>query len=193
MIAKIKGRIDELKPTGVIIDVSGIGYELTISLRTFEKLSGQSEASLYVHTHHKEDQLKLFGFCDQTERSLFHLLTTIQGIGPSMGMSILSGISPEGLVSAVMSQNPMMLTKIPGIGKSKADKLIFELNRKARKLEELALPAHEQSSSGYEAVEALVSLGFNEGAAVTAVNGILKEKPDASIESLIKESLRLLS
>ena len=93
MISKIRGTIDELKPTEVIIDVSGVGYGLSIPLSTYEKIQQLKETSLYVYTHHKEDQLRLFGFFTEVERNLFTILLDISGIGPSMALSILSGIS----------------------------------------------------------------------------------------------------
>ena len=193
MIAKISGRIDELKPTGVLIDVSGVGYELTISLNTYEKINGQDKTTLLVHTHHRDDQLKLFGFHDREEKDLFIILTTVQGIGPSMAISILSGITPRSLVEAVSSENSAALTRIPGIGKSKAEKLIFELKRKINRLEEICLTGGAARSPSADAVEALVSLGFSDQAARTAVESAAKADPSAGIEDIIKSSLKLLS
>ena len=116
MIAKLKGKIDEIKPTELILDVNGVGYEIHIPLSTYEKIQGLEETSLYIYTHHKEDQLKLFGFFTINEKNIFKLLLNISGIGPAMGISILSGISIDLLIEAVRSQNPGMLIKVPGIG-----------------------------------------------------------------------------
>jgi holliday junction DNA helicase RuvA len=193
MIHKIRGTIDELKPTEVIVDVSGVGYGLSIPLSTYEKIQQLKEISLYVYTHHKEDQLRLFGFFTEVERNLFTILLDISGIGPSMALSILSGISIHLFVEAVETENSGLLTKIPGIGKAKADKLIFELKRKLKKLRSFAGPVNERHSYKTDAVEALVSLGFDEMKSARAVDESLKCSPDASIEQLIKDSLKLLS
>lgn len=193
MISKIKGVIDELKPTEVIIDVSGVGYGLSIPLSTYEKIQQSSEATLYVYTLHREDQFRLFGFHTEVERNLFTILLDISGIGPSMALSILSGISINLLVEAVETENAGLLMKIPGIGKAKADKLIFELKRKLKKLKAFAGPIEERHTHKNDAVEALVSLGFDEAKAIRAVDEAIKNAPDLSIEAIIKNSLKLLS
>ncbi|HOD15222.1 MAG TPA: Holliday junction branch migration protein RuvA [Spirochaetota bacterium] len=193
MISKLRGAIDELKPTEVIIDVSGVGYGLSIPLSTYEKIQQLKELSLYVYTHHKEDQLRLFGFFTEVERNLFTILLDISGIGPSMALSILSGISIQLFVEAVETENTGLLMKIPGIGKAKADKLIFELKRKLKKLRSFSGPVNERHVYKTDAVEALVSLGFDEIKSARAVDEASKCSPDASIEQLIKDSLKLLS
>jgi Holliday junction DNA helicase RuvA len=193
MISKIKGVIDELKPTEVVIDVSGVGYGLSIPLSTYEKIQQSSETTLYVHTLHREDQFRLFGFHTEVERNLFTILLDISGIGPSMALSILSGISINLLVEAVETENAGLLMKIPGIGKAKADKLIFELKRKLKKLKAFAGPIEERHTHKNDAVEALVSLGFDEAKALRAVDEAVKNSPDLSIEAIIKNSLKLLS
>jgi holliday junction DNA helicase RuvA len=193
MISKIRGTIDELKPTEVIIDVSGVGYGLSIPLSTYEKIQQFDETSLYVYTHHKEDQLRLFGFYTEIERNFFTILLDISGIGPAMALSILSGISINLFVEAVEMENPGLLMKIPGIGKAKADKLIFELRRKLKKLRAFTGPVDERHSYKTDAIEALVSLGFDEIKSARAVDEVLKCSPDASIEQLIKDSLKQLS
>jgi len=101
MISKIRGSIDELKPTEVVIDVSGVGYRLGIPLTTYEKIQQSCDTTLFVYTLHREDQLRLFGFYTEVERSLFTILLDISGIGPAMALSILSGISINLFVEAV--------------------------------------------------------------------------------------------
>jgi holliday junction DNA helicase RuvA len=193
MIAKIRGTIDELKPTEVILDASGVGYGLTIPLSTYEKIQTLGEATLYVYTHHKEDQFKLFGFFTEQERDLFIILLNISGIGPSMAISILSGITISRLVDAVQSENMTLLTKIPGIGNAKAEKLIFELKRKLKKLTSLTGPADAPRTHTNDAIEALVTLGFDDAKSSRIVEELLKKNPDSSIETIIKEALKLLS
>jgi holliday junction DNA helicase RuvA len=193
MISKIRGAIDELKPTEVVIDVSGVGFGLSIPLSTYEKIQQLNETTLYVYTHHREDQLRLFGFYTEVERNLFTILLDISGIGPAMALSILSGISINLLVEAVETENAGLMMKIPGIGKAKADKLIFELKRKLKKLKAFTGPMEERHTHKTDAVEALISLGFDEARSIRAVDEAIKNNPDASIEAIIKESLKLLS
>ncbi len=193
MIAKLKGIIDEVKPAGIILDVNGVGYELQIPFVTFEKIRSLKEVVLYVHTHHREDQFRLFGFHTEQLKNIFSTLISISGIGPSMALSILSAISVERLLEAVRSDNAPYLTKIPGIGKAKADKLVFELKRKMRKLEDIAGEADETPSLKRDAVDALVALGFDETGSSNIVGKILQDNPNSTVESLIKGSLKELS
>jgi holliday junction DNA helicase RuvA len=193
MIAKLKGKIDELKPTELIVDVNGVGYQVFIPFTTYEKIQNLSETELYIYTLHKEDQLKLYGFLSESEKELFTILIGISGIGPSIALSILSGIDTGLLVEAVQNNNVLLLTKIPGIGNSKAEKLIFELKRKKRKLEHFSAPASVKSTVRNDAIEALVSLGFNDASASKAVNEILEKFSEIPIEQLIKNALKNLS
>jgi len=193
MIAKIRGTIDELKPTEVILDVNGVGYGLTIPLSTYEKIQTLVEATLYVYTHHKEDQFKLFGFFTENERDLFSILLNISGIGPAMAISILSGITISRLVDAVQSDNISLLTKIPGIGNAKAEKLVFEMKRKLKKLASLAGETGEPRTRKNDAIEALITLGFEDGRSSKIIDELVKKNPDSSLEAIIKEALKLLS
>jgi len=194
MIAKLKGTIDELKPTELILDVNGVGYHLQIPFTTYEAIQDKKNITLFVYTLHKEDQFRLFGFHGHREKDLFSILLNISGIGPSMALSLLSGISIEMLVESVQTENTGLLVKIPGIGKSKAEKLIFELKRKLKKLEEFSGPYEgKQDSSRNDAVEALVSLGFDEKKSTQIVDEIRKGDADASLEIIIKEALKVFS
>ncbi len=192
MIAKLTGRVEVLSPTEIIVDVNGVGYEISIPFSTFEKIENRKETSLYIHTLHKEDQFRLFGFITVHERDLFRTLLNINGIGPAMAISLLSGLSVERLVDAVKNQNSGILTKIPGIGKSKAEKLIFELSRKVKKLEQFSGTGEEHVSAGNDAVEALMALGFEEQKSSKCVSEILKNNENMTIEELIKEALKIL-
>ncbi|HNW27734.1 MAG TPA: Holliday junction branch migration protein RuvA [Spirochaetota bacterium] len=193
MIAKIKGTIDELKPTEVILDANGVGYGLTIPLSTYEKIQALNETTLFVYTHHKEDQLKLFGFFTENERDLFTILLNISGIGPAMAIAILSGITVGRLVDAVQSENVSLLTKIPGIGNAKAEKLIFELKRKLKKIASITGEPREPRTQKNDAIEALVTLGFDDARSSKIVDELVKKNPDSSVEAIIKEALKLLS
>lgn len=193
MIAKLKGKIDELKPTEVIIDVNGVGYQLFIPLTTYERIQKQQDVSLHVFTLHKEDQMRLFGFFTKGEKEIFQLLLNISGIGPAMALSVLSGIRIEILVEAVKTGNTSLLTGIPGIGKSKAEKLVFELKRKLKKLEAFADPTPRKPSVRNEAIEAMMSLGFDEAKSSKAVDEIIDKFPEITLELAVKNALKSLA
>ncbi len=190
MIAQIRGVIEELRPTEVIVDVGGIGYRLGIPLSTYERLVGNRDVCLHVHTYHREDQLRLFGFHTRRERDLFTILLGVPGIGPSMALSILSGITIEVLLRAVRAGDLAPLLKVPGIGRSKGEKLVFELSRRLKHLEVLSPEGEARQSARGEAVEALAALGFDEGRAARAVDELLKEDPSMPIEPLVKAALK---
>ncbi len=193
MIVKLRGRVEEIKPTEVVLDVGGVGYGLGIPLTTYEKILQGGEITLYVHTYHREDMYRLFGFTTLEERDIFAILLNTTGIGPSMALSILSGISIGRLVEAVRTENPAILTKIPGIGAAKAEKLIFELKRKLKKLDACAGAPVQGDPQRQDAVEALVTLGFDEARSTRIVEELLKAAPELTLEAVIKEALRGLS
>jgi Holliday junction DNA helicase RuvA len=193
MIALLRGKIIELKPVSCVLDVNGVGYELFIPLTTYEKISGGCEVMLHVHTFHREDQLKLYGFFTEREKSLFVILMGVSGIGPSMALAILGRLPAQRLVEAVRNGNPALLLDVPGIGKAKAEKIVFELKRRIDRLEAVDEGPEFFTHSRSDAVEALVSLGFNEGQSARVVSEILSENPDVPLEIIIKESLKRLS
>ena len=176
MIGRLTGDIEDLKPTEMILDVNGIGFQVSIPVSTYEKIQGEKKVSLFIHTIHKEDQFRLFGFYSRIEKDIFKALINVSGVGPSIAISVLSGISPDRLIEAIRSQNPALLTKIPGIGKTKAEKLVFELKRKLSLLERIAGPSNEIPSNTNDAVEALAALGFDESRSLKCVNDIVREK-----------------
>lgn len=193
MIAKLTGRIDILKPTELIIDVNGVGYEVSIPLSVYEQVINQQEVSLLIYTYLREDQIRLFGFISEGERHLFEILIGVSGIGPAIALAILSGVSGSRLVEAVKTDNADILVKIPGIGKAKAEKIIFEMKRKIKKLGNLASDHKDQPSGAADAVEALMSLGFDEKRCVQAVSQVMSSNPDQSLEAVIKDALKILS
>ena len=192
MIGKLQGKPEDLKANSLIINVNGVGYSVAIPFSTYESILNLEEVTLYIHTIHKEDQFKLYGFFTLEEKEVFSLLLSISGIGPSMALAILSGLSIEEFVNIVKESNISQLIKIPGIGKSKAEKLLFEMNRKIKKIEELSGPPVKSTNLRNEAVEALVSLGFDEKKSCLMIDEIRKESPDATIEFVIKSALRRL-
>lgn len=193
MIGFIKGRTASLKPSEVVVDVNGVGYVLSIPFTVYQKITLNSEVSLFVHTYVREDQLRLFGFLDENEKQIFEILIKVNGIGPSMAIAILSGIESADFLDAVRNSRSEILTRIPGIGKAKAEKIIFELSRKKNLFRDSASETSDSSSHRLDAIEALISLGYDSGRAAEAVNSSVAANPGAETEKIIKESLRRIS
>lgn len=189
MIASITGSLDSVKPTQCTVNVNGIGFDVHIPLSTYEKIAPEQMVTLHIYLHHREDQLKCFGFYTIEEKMLFQILIDISGIGPTIALSILSGLTPQQLILALHDDNPSLLVKIPGIGKSKAEKILFELKRKQKQLELLEIPTDNSGSIHTDAINALVSLGFDEKKAKVIVQGIIQNHPEVTLEALIKQSL----
>lgn len=193
MIGKLTGTIDTLKPTELILDVQGVGYQLSIPFTAYEQIKDKKEITLFVYTLHREDQLRLFGFHNEADKDLFVILLSVSGIGPSIALSILSSISPGRLKEAVVMENPGLLMGIPGIGKTKAEKIVFELKRKQKTLDAIKDDRNMEQVAYRDAVDALVSLGYDESRATKTVGAIVKENAEKSLETIIKEALRILS
>jgi len=175
MIAHIRGNILQKSPNAVIVECNGVGYELAISVATYTELGepGKS-AALHVHTHVREDALQLFGFHEQTEKRLFEKLLTISGIGPKLAITVLSGIAAERLVTAIRSGDHATLTKIPGIGKKTAERVVLELKDKLDDLVGSAAagtgPAQPSLGAVAEDVlSALMNLGYPRPVALKAI------------------------
>jgi Holliday junction DNA helicase RuvA len=192
MIGYLKGKIISARPTQVLLDVSGVGYTITISIRTFEKISGKESTSLFIHTQVKEDSISLFGFHSETEKEMFKMLISISGVGPKSAISLLSGISTDELKNAITTGNVARITAVPGIGAKTAERLILELKSKVKEIKDDGVKSAEISIQK-EAVSALTTLGYNLTSAEKAVNKILVEQKDYSLEEVIKRSLMDLS
>ena len=192
MIGYLTGKIISAKPTQILLDVSGVGYEVRISINTFERLSGKETISLFIHTHVKEDAITLFGFYSEAEKEMFELLISISGVGPKSALSLLSGISTDDLKQAIITSNVERMIAVPGIGRKTAERLILELKNKVRDIKEEGLTPTKPSLQK-EAVAALATLGYNLASSEKVVNKILSEMPDSSLEELIKRSLQELN
>lgn len=192
MINYIKGEITERTPTSLTIENNGIGYLLHISLNTYSALEKQNSALIYVHEAIREDAYQLFGFIDKHERDLFLLLISVSGIGAGTARMILSSMTVQELANVIASGNTDVLKTVKGIGLKTAQRIIIDLKDKIRLIpgtEELSMPTNETAG---EAVAALVMLGFNQTASLKVVSKIYKEKPDSTIEQVIKTALKLL-
>lgn len=198
MIAHLRGRVLRKEPQEVVVDVSGVGYRVTIPVSTFYRLGDEgSEVSLLTHTHVREDALALFGFLTAGEQDLFEKLISVAGVGPKLAINVLSGIEAPDLMAALKSSDVARLTRIPGVGKKTAERLVLELKDKMPVL--LPAPeaeAQEQSpaaSPREDLVSALVHLGYSRPEAERGVDRALKEDGGGRFEDLLRRTLRTLS
>ncbi len=202
MIAHLSGTLLSKQATSVIVDVSGVGYEVNIPLSTFYDLEDTgSKVQLRIYTHVKEDALQLYGFKTARERELFINFISVSGIGPKLGIALLSGMSADELIASIKSNNLARLTLIPGVGKKTAERLIVDLREKMAALstaqldEETPQTATEMPSADNvrsEALSGLMNLGYQRSAAEKAIDSALSDGGDISVESVLKRSLRKL-
>jgi Holliday junction DNA helicase RuvA len=179
MIAMLRGRLLEKSPNRVIVECGGVGYEAAISVATFTALPAEgAEARLHIYTHVREDQISLFGFAEPQEKRLFEKLLTISGIGPKLAITVLSGIDASRLVAAIRAGDHATLTKIPGIGKKTAERVVLELKDKLDDM--AAAPAGGGISHGAasdDVLSAMVNLGYARPAAEKALQSALERQP----------------
>ena len=192
----IKGILVESTPTDAVIENGGIGYSLQISLQTYTGIQGASEVRLYIYHHLREDTELWYGFATKEERSIFLMLIEVNGIGPNTARMMLSSLSCQELKTAIIAGDVNKIKAVKGIGLKTAQRIIIDLKDKIGKsntTEEIPLGLTASSSPAKEeAISALVMLGFNKAASEKVIESILKEHPEASIEQLIKYSLKRL-
>jgi holliday junction DNA helicase RuvA len=202
MIAYLSGKLLEKDANLVIIDVGGVGYEVSIPLSTFYELSEIGEdVTLRVQTIVREDAFQLFGFKTLREKELFLLLISVSGIGPKSAITALSGMSADEIISAIRTNNLVRLNAIPGVGKKTAERIVIELRDKITKLSVIA--GEEMKSEGVpmssgdaimdDAISALTNLGYNNAAAEKALNQAMQEGTEMSVQKLLRRSLQLLA
>ena len=192
MIGFLTGKIISSKPTKVLLDVNGVGYNIAISINTFERINGKETVSLYIHTSVKEDSISLFGFYSEAEKEMFELLISVSGIGPKIALSLLSGIQTDDLKNAIQSSDISRIIAVPGIGRKTAERLVLELRTKVDQVSEEGTSAIPLSIKN-EAVAALSTLGYNSKIADNVVRNILQSQPALSLEELIKKALSELN
>jgi holliday junction DNA helicase RuvA len=196
MIGQLRGRLAEKRPNQVLVDVGGVGYVVLVPLSTFAALGElHTEVTLLIHTHVREDALALYGFVSSREKHLFELLLSASGVGPSLALKILSGMSVDELVPAIRGSDLGRLTKIPGVGRKTAERMVVELKDKLEAVVvEVERPA-ASSPAGVEAdvVSALVNLGYEARMAEKAVEEARKEAGGANFEKLLRGALQALS
>lgn len=204
MIAYLSGKLLEKQATSVIIEANGIGYEVTIPLSTFYELGDEgSDVTLRIYTHVREDALQLYGFRTTRERELYLKLISVSGIGAKSGISMLSGLSADEIVTAIRTDNLARLTSIPGVGRKTAERLVIELRDKlneftAQSTQERIAAGAKQSDLPADALfddalSALVNLGYQRNAAEKALNQAVKDGTEMSVQKLLRKSLQLLA
>lgn len=192
MIAHLRGRLISKHPNQAIVEAGGVGYDVTITVPTFSDLPASgSEVALFIHTHVREDALALFGFLRAAEKQLFEKLLQVSGIGPKLAITILSGMPATEMVAAIRSGDVARLTRIPGIGKKTAERMILELRDKLEAFGEapaprLATPVED------DVLSALMNLGYQRAAAERALAAAGNGK-SGSFEVLFRETLSALS
>jgi Holliday junction DNA helicase RuvA len=197
VIAYLRGRLFDKQPNRIVVDVSGVGYDVAVPLSTFYGLGDAgSEVQLRVHTHVREDALALFGFATRLEQALFERLIAISGIGPKLALAVLSGIEPRELMRALEQSDVARLTAIPGVGKKTAERMVLELKDrlpKAHVIEDGGEVAAGPSSLHDDVLSALINLGYHRPLAEKAVDAATKASPDADFERTLKQALRNLA
>ncbi len=193
MYAFISGKVVELTPAYAVIDNNGIGYFINITLNTFTAIGEQAQVKLYTHLQVLEDAHNLFGFYTTQERDLFEMLITVSGVGCNTARLILSSLTVNELSTAIANEDVRTIQSVKGIGTKTAQRLVVDLKDKVKKtdfVEEIVGVVNNTAKN--EALTALVTLGFGKNAADKALNKILKQQPDASVEIMIREGLKLL-
>ncbi len=193
MITHIQGKLVEKNPTDVIIDCNGVGYFINISLHTFESIPDQEFLKLYTYLQIREDAHSLYGFYTKTEREIFKLLISVNGIGANTARTMLSSLTPEEVQQGIASENAALIQSIKGIGLKTAQRVIIDLKDKILKSFDIdEVSQHINNSSQEEALSALEVLGYSKKQSEKLLQTIVKSMPDASVETLIKEALKKL-
>jgi Holliday junction DNA helicase RuvA len=192
MIGYLSGKLLSAKPTKIILDVNGVGYLVNISITTFEKISDKKDVALFIYTNVREDAITLFGFFSENEKEMFELLISVNGIGPKLAQSILSGIQVDELRQAIHSSDISRIVAIPGIGRKTAERLVVELRGKVDSLSEVETGSIS-SNIRSEAISALTTLGYNLKTAEKITRDLLTADSNITIEDLIRKALSQLN
>lgn len=199
MIAFLRGSILEKHPNRIVVDVSGVGYEVFVPLSTFYGLGDPGSAiAVRIHTHVREDALLLYGFATLLEQELFERLIGVSGIGPKVALAVLSGIEPPELIRAIERGDHARLVAIPGVGKKTAERIVLELKDRLPRAQAVAVAAGDAPLEGAplvrdDVVSALVNLGYHRPLAEKAADAALKTigpSADRGFERILKQALR---
>jgi Holliday junction DNA helicase RuvA len=192
MIGYLSGKIISSRPTQLLLDVNGVGYDINISINTFEKIAEKESINLFIHTNVKDDSISLYGFYSEAEKEMFELLISISGIGPKLALSLLSGIETSDLKEAIEIEDVSRIVSIPGIGRKTAERLILELKSKVADVITVGEPVVHRGIK-QEAVAALTTLGYNHATAEKAVRQVLSSNNNRTLEEVIKHALSELN
>ena len=195
MIGYLQGKLLRRSPERVLLDVGGVGYAVNVPLSTFyeiERAGTDSQIGLFIHTHLREGALELFGFWTERELQLFEKLIGVGGIGPKLARVILSGMQPDDLLAALADGDIARLTRVPGIGKKTAERMVLELKDKVVELA-AELPARPAVAQDEDLVLALVNLGYRRKDAEMATAAARDDDPEAAFHDLLRASLKRLS
>jgi Holliday junction DNA helicase RuvA len=193
MFEYIKGAVTTLKPSHIILEANSVGYFITISLNTYTQLHGKESTMLYIHQVIREDAHLLYGFSTETERELFRMLISVNGIGSNTAIMMFSSLSPDEIKSAILTENINLLKSIKGIGIKTAQRVIIDLKDKVGKSpasEQIVLSADNTIRN--EALSALIMLGFAKKPVEKELDKILAANPKQTVESIIKQALKSL-
>lgn len=197
MIARLRGRLLEKEPSGLVVEAGGVGYAVAVPVSTFSRIEGDM-VDLYIHTEVRADAILLFGFISREERAVFRKLMAVQGVGPMTGLAVLSGLSSQELAHAVRSGDTRRLQGIPRVGKKTAERICLELREK---LDDLVLPGTSSTPAAPDALPqdltdaalALENLGYKPQAARQALLTVRLRSPEAPIQALLRMALKELS
>ena len=190
MIARLSGKLIDRSPGRVIVDVNGVGYEVFISLPTYSSLAELgADVTLDVYTHVREDMIQLYGFSIPLEKTIFQRLTQISGIGPRLAMTILSGSSVEDLIGSIKREDLARLTRIPGVGKKTAERIVLELKDKLRDF----IVDDDRTDNDHDVISAMENLGYNRGQIEAALKRARNGGEDPGFDHLFKRTLQILT
>src|SRR5579862_6212761 len=195
MIAHLRGKLLAKHPNQAVVETAGVGYDVTISVPTFSDLPAVGgDVALHVHTHVREDMIALYGFLRPSEKLLFEKLITVSGIGPKLAITILSGMAADEMVGAIRGNDVARLTRIPGIGKKTAERMVLELRDKLLEAGPASAPAVPAMSATEEDVlSALLNLGYQRAAAEKALAAASKKGSGGSFDTLFRDAMGGLS
>jgi holliday junction DNA helicase RuvA len=199
VIAHLRGKIFSKQPNRVVVDVSGVGYDVFVPLSTFYGMGEPgAETALRIHTHVREDALQLFGFATALEQELFERLISVSGIGPKVALAVLSGIEPKELLRAIERGDLARLTAIPGVGKKTSERIVLELKDRLPRVSAHAAPVAGDGDATPaplqdDVISALVNLGYHRPLAEKAASSAVRVAPDAGFERTLKQALRELA
>jgi Holliday junction DNA helicase RuvA len=195
MIAHLRGRLLAKHPNQAIVETAGVGYDVTITVPTFSDLPALgTEIALHIHTHVREDQISLYGFLRPSEKLLFEKLITVSGIGPKLAITILSGMAADEMVGAIRGNDIARLTRIPGIGRKTAERMVLELRDKLPEAMPSSVPAVAVLNATEEDVlSALVNLGYQRPTAEKALAAVMKSSKSGSFDAMFRDALAALT